>query len=451
LDSVTIDGRVLAFALATSTLTGILFGLAPALALARSQSAQLIRGAEGASARGRGTLQQTMVAAELALSLMLLVGSALLARSLKKLSSVDPGFPAERLLNVRVALARPLASDSFATREAYRAVVERLRAMPGVSSASAGQSPFGGSAGSTDVDIQANPGDAPRDCSSMASVLARMCPTVRHASVMPGFLETLGVPLLAGRMLTDDDRTNSPRVVLVSEVMATRLFRGESPVNKQVHVRGAWREVVGVVGDTRVVNLSDDVEPTLYTPTTQHWQTDLQFLVRGTADPSALVPQVRAVLGEVAPGVAFVGAEPMQQLIRRSSASERYRTTLITVFGVVAALLAAGGMFGVTARAVSRRRRELGIRIALGATSPNVTWNVLRYTFTGAGVGITVGVVASMLASRTLTPFLFGVSATDRIAYAGSIGLLGIVVLVASWLPARRASRVQPSEILRQE
>ncbi|HEU4797479.1 MAG TPA: ABC transporter permease, partial [bacterium] len=265
------------------------------------------------------------------------------------------------------------------------------------------------------------------------------------------FLETLGVPLLSGRALTDADRTGGQRVILVSESMAKRLFRGESPLNKRVHVRGAWREIVGVVGDTKVDNLSEDVQPTLYTPTTQHWQTDLQLLVRGTADPSTLVRQVRDALGQAAPGVVFVSADAMPRLIRQSSANERYRTTLISVFGVVAALLAAGGMFGVTARAVSRRSRELGIRIALGATAPSVTRLVLRHTFVGAGAGIVVGVIVSMLTARGLTPFLFGVTATDRVSYAVSIGLLVTVAMVASWLPARRAAHLQPGETLRQE
>jgi ABC-type antimicrobial peptide transport system permease subunit len=238
--------------------------------------------------------------------------------------------------------------------------------------------------------------------------------------------------------------------MVISRTEAERDFPGVSPLGKRVQFQGRLWEVVGVVGDAKYATLSTDDRPTVYTSA---WQriNSMALQVRTSVDPGSVTGAVREALRDVAPDVPPATVETMTSLIRNSSEEERYRTTLMSLFGIMAAVLAAVGMYGVTSRAVGRRTREIGIRVALGATSGGVARLFARQTLAGMAAGVAVGLVISLVASRALEPFLFGIAPHDATAYVGSVALLAAIGLVASWLPARRVSRVQPAVVLKSE
>lgn len=439
LADVTMDVRVLAFALTAAVATGVLFGLAPAIGLARSSPGAVFRGNTGQSARGRGGLQQGLVAIEIALSLVLLVGAALLARSLDRMTAVDPGFRADHLVTARVSLPRAKYGDSTLARGYYRDAVARLAAVPGVIGVTgSSNAPFAGGNSSHGLLREADADDAPRV-------------EAEQRTVLPAYFDVMSIPVVAGRTFNETDRTGGALVVVVSRMLAEALWPGESPLGRRVRFQGSLREVVGVVGDTKYSRLSADLQPMIYAPLSQRAWNNVTFLVRTGVDPASVSDAIHTALKEIDPAVPFLGSDTMESLVRRTSVEERYRTTLVSLFGMLAAVLAAVGMYGVTSRAASRRTREMGIRIALGARGRNVVRLLVRSTFGGVVIGVTVGLVGSVLAGRWLNPFLFGVTPSDAIAFGGSIALLVTVSLVATWLPARRAARVPPAIVLRSD
>jgi predicted permease len=259
LASVGIDLRVLGFTLAAAAGTGILFGLAPALTLARSSPSEVFRGASGQSGRGRGRLQRALVAAELALSLVLLVGASLLSRSLDRLTAVDPGFRADHLLAARITLPRTRYADSTVIREVYRRAAERLAALPGITAVTGiSNVPFGGGNSSTSIEIEGRPVGPNERLHEM-----------EQRTILPNYFEVLGIPLVAGRFFDANDRTGAPPVVIVSQMAARREFPDESPIGKRVRFQGTWREIVGVVADTKYRQLSMDDQATIYAPLEQ--------------------------------------------------------------------------------------------------------------------------------------------------------------------------------------
>jgi len=442
LGRVHLDLSVLGFALAAAVATGVLVGLAPALIVSRSGPAAALRASRGASARHRGALQRGLVAAQLALSVVLLAGAGLLTRSFAKLTAVNPGFRAEQLLVVRTAYPLALARDADRTRELYRAGVERLAALPGVVAAAAGSiAPFTQTASGTAIEVEGRtdePGAPPR--------------SVQQRRVTPGYFRTMEIALRAGRTFTDADGAAAPQVAVISEAEARRDWPGESPLGRRLKIQGVWRDVVGVVADVKYRKLRTPDEPTVYLPAAQGaFEAFTPFLVRTRGDPGAAAAAIRAALGDVAPGVVVVGADAMTALVRQSYADERYRTTLVSLFGLMALVLAAAGIYGVTSRAVTARMRELSIRVALGATPAAVTRLAVSYTLFGAAVGVAVGLAAALGGSRVLEPMLFGVRPTDAVTYAAIVAFLAAVSAVASWIPARRAGRVAPAEVLRAE
>ncbi len=439
---VRVDLHVLAFALGAVLVTGVLFGLGPALVLSHTSPGAVLRSSAGSSARHRGGMQRALVSVQLALSMVLLVGAGLLSRSLAKLTAVSPGFRADHLLVVRVAYPIDRLRDARWMRETYRSGIERLAALPGVTAVAAGSvAPFSQTASGTTVEIEGRndePGAPQR--------------TVQQRNVTAGHFRAMEIRLLAGRDFTDADGAGAPPVAVISDAEARRDWPGESPLGRRLRMQGAWRAVVGIVADVKFRKLRSADEPTVYVPAAQEsygrWT---PFLVRTRGDERAAVPAIRAALREAAPSVVVVGADAMPELIRRSYADERYRTTLVSLFGLMAAVLAAVGMYGVTSRAVSGRMREMGIRVALGATAASVARLAVGYTLVGAMFGAGLGVVVALAATRVLAPFLFGVSATDPATYLGILLLLSLVGVAASWMPARRAGRVEPAIILRGE
>jgi len=441
-----VDWRVLSVTLAIATVTGVLFGLAPALTLAEAGPATLLR--SGQSVRGRGALQRAMIATELALSVMLLVGATLLSRSLQKLSAVDPGFRADHLLAVRLSFANPwralversaTARDTVRLRTFYDDALVKLGALPGVVSATAASNvPFTGGSSSSPY-LLVGEGDAERKAHKHE---------VQQRVIAANYFATMGIPLVAGRAFTASDRSDATPVAIISETAARRDFPNESAIGKRVNYQGVWRTIVGIVSDVKFSRLSAADQPSIYTPISQRVSV-LDIVVRTKGDPAAMTAALREVVHAAGPTIAITGVEVVETLIHRSFGEERFRTALIALFGVIAAILSAVGMYGVTARAVARRTREVGIRVALGATTSSVVRMIVRGTLAGVTTGILIGTATAIVVSRVLAPYLYGVTTRDPLAYAGTLGLLTGVAVMASWLPARRAGRVEPAVVLR--
>ena len=436
LRTVHVDLRVLGVSMVASLATGLLFGLAPALSSTRVSPALVLRSG-GQSAGGRGRLQRILIAAELALSVLLLVGAALLSRSFAKLTAVQPGFRSDHLLAISASLPRPMSRDSIAVRAFNASVTSRLSHLPGVSRvAGTSEAPFSGGSSSTGYVLEGDPTAHQRQ--------------VQHRTVTSGFFTMMGIPILVGREFSDTDRSGAEPVAVISESAARRDWPNESPIGKRAKLQGKWWTIIGIAGDVKFRNLSSDVEATMYMPQAQR-QSTLTFLVRTVGDPASLSGSIREAIHDAAPSAAVLKVSVMDDSIRHSFGEERFRTLLIGLFGAMAMILAAVGMFGVTSRAVSRRTREMGIRVALGATTGSVIRLLVGQTLTGVAIGVAIGLAGALAAGPALSPFLFGVSAADPIAYGAIFLLLASVSLLASWIPARRAGRVQPAAVLRGE
>ncbi len=260
----------------------------------------------------------------------------------------------------------------------------------------------------------------------------------------------MGIPIIAGRPFSRDDRGGDP-VAIISEAAARRDFPNESAIGKLVLYQGQWVTIVGIARDAKATQLSADAQPSIYTPLSQHPSELPDFVIRARGDAAALTGSVRAALRDIDPTITPVKADLLSDLVAQSFNEERFRTALIVLFGAMAAILAAVGMFGVTARAVSRRTREVGIRVALGAETRGVIAMIVRQTLAGVAVGVALGAAAAFLASRSLAPYLFGVTAHDPVTYASIFAFLAGVSVLASWLPARRAGGIEPAIVLRGE
>ncbi|HEY9229021.1 MAG TPA: FtsX-like permease family protein, partial [Gemmatimonadaceae bacterium] len=438
IQTVHVDTRVLAVTVASAVVTGIVFGLIPALATSSAGPSIVLRSG-GHAVRGRGSLQRILIATELALSVLLLIGAALLTRSLSKLTSVDPGFRTENLLVARLTL--PASQFDSAGRDLfYNAALSRLATLPGAVAATAASEgiPFTGNNSSSGYSLEGQSADI------------QQRHTATQQRILPSYFSVLGIPMIAGRAFTNEDRIDAPRVAIISEAAARRDWPNQSPIGARVKYQGESWTIVGVVRDSRYQRLSRDVEPTIFTPYAQRGG-GLTFVVRTRGEPTAMIPAIRQALRELSPGVVIGGIDVMDTLIKRSFTEERFRTILIALFGVMAGVLAAVGVYGVTSRAVSGRRREVGIRVALGATSTSVIRMLVAHTLSGVAIGVAVGVLGALATGRVLAPYLFGISAYDPVAYGAIFALLALVSVVASWLPARRAGRVQPALVLRGE
>jgi predicted permease len=441
MSGVHVDVRVLAFAAAAAIVTGALFGLAPALSLSRLSSAAVLRADARQIVAGRGTFQRSLIAIELALSFLLLIGAGLFSRSLERLSTVSPGFRADSMLVVSFALPPGVGRDSSRTRELYRTVAERIAAVPGVAAVTASSTaPFSGGSSSSPNEIEGRP-LAPGEHG----------PDAQHRVVMPGFFQTMGIPIAAGRAIGDEDRVGSDPVVVVSEALAKRDFPAGNAIGKHIKHQNVWRLIVGIAGDVKFRGLSLDDEATVYVPYTQRANVSMQLLVRTKVPTATMTAPVKAAILAAAPGAMVRRTDVMSELVKKSFASERFRTLLVSLFGVLAALLASVGLYGVTARAVGTRRREVAIRVALGASTRSVVTLIVRATLGGVTIGIAAGLVVALLAARFAAPLLYGIDPRDPVTYAGIVVLLAGISLAASWVPARRAARVQPASVLRGE
>ncbi len=435
------DGRVLAFALITALLTTMAFGLFPAIATARSDPARHLR--EGGGDRGATRLRARggLVAAEVAIAMVLLVGAGLLIRSFWTLRNVDPGFRAEGALAVTLVIP----SSRYLERERYLAahdqILDRLRAIPGVEAVGSIRNlPMRGFGESVSWEVVGEPA-VPLGQRPIGDVL----------QVTPDLFRALGVPVLRGRSVDVTDRPGSPLVVVVNETFARQAFRGADPVGRAIRMYDAEATIVGVVGDVHQRALETPPAPTVYMPLYQMPRRAMTFVIRTAGDPLTLAAAAHAAVREVDPRQAITEVTSLEAVVYGSIARPRFFTTLLTGFAALAIALAVVGIYAVLAFAVQQRTREIGIRMALGADRRGTLRLVLRQGMKPVLAGVAAGLVAAAALTRVMTGILFEIRPFDPGTYGVAALAVAGVALLAVWVPGRRAMRVEPMEALRYE
>jgi putative ABC transport system permease protein len=443
-DAVRMDSTVLIFSVVLSIVVGLVFGLAPAVVASRPDLAIFLKDVrrDGGSTGGRRRLRGVLVAAQVALALVLLAGAGLAARSFDRLTRVDPGFRTTSVLTFEIVLPEATYPRMASITQFYRDYVERIQHQPGIVAAGAvsfaplAWSSFGGSFSLLDRPEAVSEGNA------------------QVRSVTPGYMETLSIPLRAGRFVDARDSEIGPRVALVSEAAARRYWPGANPVGKQIRVHvnesiSAPREIVGLVGDVRITGLETEPAPVIYVPHAQYGPETMTIVARTAGDPLEALPALKAILKMVGPGVAISSPHTADDLVAASVAEPRFRTLLLSIFAIVSLALAAVGLYGVVAFSVNQRRAELGLRMALGANRGDVLRLVLREGMMPVAAGILVGLAGAAALASVMKTLLFGVDALDSVTFAAVATVLACVALAACYVPARRAMMVDPAHTLR--
>ncbi len=458
--NLTPDWRILGFAFLASLITGLVCGLVPALQSTRPNLVTSLKNETAAARRSRFDLRRVLVVAQVALSLLLLAGAGLFVRSLNNLEKLDPGFVRERVLLVSV---NPQNSGYMGKRlrDYYERLLDKTASNAEVRAAGlANITPLSNSRWNNEVsfvDYKWKPGE--RLGSDMNSVT-------------PRFFETLGIPLIAGRTFTDQDNptftpdprvkpdpalnSQGPRVAIVNESFAKRFFANRSPLGERVSRDKTFKmeeslEIVGVVKDVRYFGVRKDTEPMVYVPIWRDGAGGRTLCIRTTGDPAHVIGAIRREAAALDPAIPITQTLTLSDQFDNSIAQERLLTTLCAFFGMLAVLLAAIGLYGVMAQAVARRVREIGIRMALGAQAPDVRWLILRETALMVACGAAIGLPAAFFTTRLVESFLFGLTPQDPLTIAGSTLLLLAVTAIAGYIPARRATRVDPMIALRYE
>jgi putative ABC transport system permease protein len=450
LDNVRIDGTVILFTIGIGVVTGILFGLVPAFTTTRGLSASLKEGGRGAvTSRAGSRLRAALVVAELALAVMLLAGAGLLMRSFVKLQAVDPGFRPEQALTFELSLPDARYAEDPARIAFFDQLLPRLRALPGVRSAAAVMGlPLSGLDFIISFEVEGRPPVPPAQRPAMQ---------VRVAT--PEYFGTIGVPIRRGRGFTADDRLGTQKVVVITEAAARQFFPGEDPIGKTIklgwgHGPGKPRAggmVVGIIGDVKDSGLDEANPPQIYMPLRQ-WPVSFMAVVMKTAvPPTSLAEAARSQVLAIDPNLPVSNLNTLDAIVAKSISQQRFYMLLLSIFASVALILAAIGIFGVLSYAVSQRTREIGIRMALGAQGGSVVGLIVSQAMLLVVSGVIAGTVLALFLSQTMTRMLFSITPTDPTTFAAVALVLGMVALLASYLPARRATRVDPIVALRAE
>jgi predicted permease len=440
LSEVGIDGGVLLFATLITGLTALLFGLAPALSVARTELAEALRARRSLDGRGGG-LRKTLVVAEMALAVMLLVGAGLLIRGFMTLTAWDPGFDRDNLVTV-FAIAPPATYETGTEAVGlFERAADEVRALPQVEAVgltSAG--PLFGGRETIQFDIVGRPAASPEER-----------PSTRYYDIGTEYFDALGVALLRGRDFEPSDREGSVEVVMINETFARRFFNDEDPVGQSIDIFGSPRQIVGVVADVRPFQPDEPVAAEVYLPKRQYARWGAYLVIRTRADAAGLADAVRRRFHALDPDFNPGGFVTLDQIAGRMLVSPRFNMLLIGLFSSVALALAAIGTYGVIAFAVTRRTNEIGIRMALGARPASVRLAVIGSGLTLAAIGLAAGIAGALLLSRVIGRFTYGIPPSDPLTLAAVTALFAIVALLACWLPARRASRLDPLDALRAE
>ncbi|HUN61183.1 MAG TPA: ABC transporter permease [Candidatus Sulfotelmatobacter sp.] len=451
----TMDGAALVFACAVALISSFLFGLAPALRAASIQLTEAFKEHSGTGSGSRDRIRSVLVVTEIALALMLMAGAGLLIRSALLVSHVDPGFDANNLVAGRVGLSTPGYHDPAVARRTFENLVDAAAALPDVQSAAVvSRAPLAEGSSSNGV----IPEGKAIDASNVTNALLQI--------VSPSYLQTARVPLKAGRDFNSQDTREKTLVAVVNETFARTLWPGENPIGKrfaccEVGPKGqldpVWHEVVGVAGDVRARGLERQVQPAFYLPLAQmppsawDWVGRTMDLVVRTRTEVFATKELRGVVASVAPGIPIYQLSTMQQKIAGTLEQSHFDTFLLSLFAAIALLLSAVGIYGVLSYVVAQRTRDIGVRMALGATPGQVAAHVLRYGLRLIGAGVLIGVASALLCVRLLSSLLYGVRATDALTFCCASFVLAAIALLACYIPARRAAQVDPMVALRYE
>jgi putative ABC transport system permease protein len=449
---ISIDWRVLAFTLAISLATGIVFGLAPAFAAVRHDLNSVLKtsGRSNTASRARSRMRNLLVIGEISACVVLLIGAGLLLRSFVKLSRVDPGFRTDHILTLQIS--PPVAHyPGLKVAQFYQQLIDRTSTVPGVESAGVCRFlPLAGADASLNFQIE-----------GQAAQSATEQPRAKYRTASPGYFSAMGIPLLKGRMLdrTDTDRTQ--KVVLLNEAAARRYWPNENPIGKRILSgmdENAWSTIIGVVGNVKHKGLDAIVSPETYydylqLPIEQMGpvQGTMSLVVRTTGDPAGLVAAIRNEVHSLDPDLPIFNVKTMTDLVQNSVAQPRLRTLLMSGFAALALILAAVGLYGVISYSVVQRTNELGVRSAMGASAQDLLTLVVGQAARLAALGIGIGLLLAWIMARGLSAFLFEVTVLDPVTFLGSAALILLVCLIASFAPALRATHVDPLTALRAE
>jgi len=440
-----IDGTVLVFALGIAIATGMLFGLAPALQALRRNSPAILKeeGRAVTAGRSRMRFRAALVVAEVALALVLLVGAGLLLRSFARLMHVDPGVDPRNVMTAFVQLPERKYPEAEQRTRFFEDFLTRVRALPGVSSAAL----------ATDLPITSSwqttlvwEGRPPRQAGGESFV--------NGVTVSPGYFSAMHMRLLAGRVFTDADARGAPPVMMVSETVVKRFFRGENPIGRRARFGpgtddASWMTIIGVVNDVKDGGLAESSRGAFYLPMSQSSERSLWLVARSEAAPQALVPLIRRALSAMDPALPLSSTQTMEQVIDSSVAQPKFAMLLLTVFAAIALVLTGAGVYGVISYAVAQRTHEIGVRIALGARRAGVVGMVVRQVLAMAAGGIVLGGAGALAGGRLLASMLYDVRPTDPLTLAVVVSIVVSVAIAAAALPALRAARTDPITALR--
>ncbi|HEY7058566.1 MAG TPA: FtsX-like permease family protein, partial [Vicinamibacterales bacterium] len=440
------DGWVLAVTMTGALIAGVLLGLVPALQATRGDVSNALREGPGSSTKRSLRFRHGLIVAEMALALVLLVGAGLLVKSFLKLRAVDPGFESSHVMTMTIELPDTRYASPAALKAFHQRLLESLSSLPDVTSAGlVNWIPLGTLVLRGDFEVEGLPAPGWN---------------VMKAAVSAGYFRALGIRLLQGRDFTAEDSAGSQRVVIVNDSMARRIWPDGNAVGRRIAIDSPakpddWLTVIGVVADVRQGGLAHRAPPALYQPyeqvTHQFWLSHMTFVVRTTGDPASSAPRMRTALQTIDNEQAPHALATMEDLVAGTIAEPRFQSRLLGLFSLLALVLAGLGVYGVLASSVAERRREIGIRLALGAGRASVAGLIMRRTLTLASIGVVLGTIGGLAVTRVLAKLLFGVTPTDLTTFLGAASVLVAVAVASSLIPARHASTVDPLLSLKAE
>jgi len=435
-----LDGRVLGFTALVSLLAGVIFGLAPALQASKTDVIGALKDTTANRESSKSRLRQVFVISQVALSLMLLIAAGLFIRSLRQAQRIDPGFKTENILLMSFDLSLQGYSAERG-RAFYQQLEQRVGSLPGVEQVSFADNPPLSSDADATIII-----DGYTPPTGLEGVV------INYSMVSPNYFQTLGIPLLRGRDFTSQDKVDAPGVVIINETAARRFWPGQDALGKRVRLgKSVSAEVIGVARDGKYVTLGEDPRPYIYFPMTQNYQSSAVLQARTVGDPAPVIAAVRREAQALDKDLPTFGVRTMKEHLRGSLMAPQLAATFLGIFGAMALLLATVGIYGVVAYAVSQRTREIGIRVALGAERLDILKMVLEQSLRLVVIGLLIGLAGALAATRLLESFLYGVGASDPATFIIVPLLLASVALLASYVPARRAMKVDPMVALRYE
>ena len=445
-----IDARVLAFTFGVSLLTGLVFGLAPALQASSNDLHEALKegGRGGTTGPRRARVRSILIVSEVALALVLLIGAGLLVRSFFKLRQVSPGYDAENVLTLSVPLPGTRYKEGAQIASFYQQLIERLKALPGVEAVGAvSQLPLTGAEEIDGFEVEGRP--SPESGENVQTADFRVVST--------DYFSTMKIPLVRGRYFTEQDTADAQGVIIIDETLARRYFPGEDPLGKRINESGSpnprgYLTIVGIVGGIKHTSLDAEPKPAMYVSYLQSPWLDMTLTVRAnSAGAENLAAAVRREVWALDKDQPVASVQTMQSLFAKAVAPQRFQMLLVGLFAAVALLLSVVGIYGVMAYSVTQRTHEIGIRMALGAQRSDVFKLLMGQGMAQALIGIIIGLAGAFALTRLMSSLLFGVSATDPLTFAGVALLLSAVALLACYIPARRAMKVDPMVALRYE